>query len=80
MVYEDKTSKDKPGLVMEFSKDGQVLGNVPAALGAPDAQGRIQFVTTAPIAKLDPGDYQVRFIAKQGDEAAVESVTFTLEP
>jgi VWFA-related protein len=80
VVYEDKTNKDKPGLVMEFSKDGQVLGNVPAALGAPDAQGRIQFVTTAPIAKLDPGDYQVRFIAKQGDEAAVESVTFTLEP
>ena len=80
VVYADKSSTEKPNLVMEFSKDGQVLGNVPAQLGAADPQGRIQYVATAPLASFDPGSYQVRFLAKQGSEGAAETVSFTLEP
>ncbi len=80
VVYADKSSADKPALSMEFSRDGQVLGNVPAQLGAADARGRIQFVATAPLSSFEPGSYQVRFLAKQGSEGAAETVSFTLEP
>jgi VWFA-related protein len=80
VVYANKANSDKPALVMEFSKDGQVLGKVPAELGAADAQGRIQYVATAPLASFEPGNYQVRFLAKQGNEGAAETVSFTLEP
>ncbi len=80
VIYADKANTEKPALRMVFSRDGQELGGGMAPLGPADAQGRIQYVATAPIAKFEPGDYQVRFIAQQGKEAAVESVTFKLEP
>ncbi len=80
VVYADKTLADKPSLAMEFSREGKVLGTVAAPLGDADAQGRIQYVATAPLASFEPGNYQVRFFAKQGTEGAAESVSFTLEP
>ena len=80
VIYSDKSNAEKPALRMVFSKDGQELGGGVAPLGPADAQGRIQYVATAPIGKFEPGDYQVRFIAQQGKEAAVESVTFKVEP
>ncbi len=79
VIYPDKNNPEKPQLIMEFSKDGQVLGNGTPQLGDPDAQGKIQYIADAPLAKLDPGNYQIRFIAKQGTEAAQESVSFTIE-
>jgi VWFA-related protein len=80
VVYSDKTNADKPALRMEFSKDGQPLGKTAAPLGAADAQGRIPFMTTVPLAQFQPGYYEVRLVATQGKEAAVETATFTLEP
>ena len=79
-IYPDKKNPLKPVLVMVFSKDGDVLGkaNGPQP-GDPDAQGRIQYVTTAPASALPPGNWNIRFIAQQGDETAEETVTFTLE-
>lgn len=79
VIYPNKANSEKPTLQMVFSKDGQVLGSGSPPLGNPDGQGRIQYVATAPLAQLSPGNYQVRFIAKQGDQVSDESVTFTLE-
>lgn len=79
VIYPSKQSSDKPTLEMQFSKDGQVLGSGSPPLGNPDAQGRIQYVATVPLAQLPAGDYQVRFIAKQGAQTSDESVTFTVE-
>ena len=78
-VYPDKTSKDKPTLTMEFSKDGKPLGAAKPDLTAPDAQGRIQYSARIPDAGFPPGDYSVRFVAEQGAEKADESVSFTIE-
>jgi VWFA-related protein len=80
VVYADKSIADKPSLAMEFSREGKVLGTVAAPLGEADAQGRIQYVATAPLNGFEPGSYQVRFFAKQGTEGAAETVSFTLEP
>jgi VWFA-related protein len=79
VIYPSKTSSEKPTLQMDFSKDGQVLGSGSPPLGNPDAEGRIQYVATVPLAQLPAGDYQVRFIAKQGSQTSDESVTFTVE-
>ena len=79
IVYPDKAVSAKPTLKMVFSRDGQVLGSGSVPLGDPDAHGRIQYVATAPLASLAPGDYQVQFVAQQGTETAIESTTFTLE-
>jgi VWFA-related protein len=78
VIYPDKASAEKPELIMQFSRDGQVIGNGRPAIGQPDAEGRIQYIADAPISKLGPGNYEVRFIAKQGAEAAQEFVTFTV--
>jgi hypothetical protein len=80
VIYADKSNTEKPALLMEFSKDGQTIGKIPVELGPADAQGRIQYMATAPLASFEPGNYQVRFIAKQGTEGAAETVSFTLEP
>lgn len=79
VIYPNKTTSEKPTLQMEFSKDGQVLGSGSPPLGAPDAQGKIQYVATVPLSQLPAGNYQVRFIAKQGTQTSDESVTFTVE-
>lgn len=78
-IYSDRKSTDKPTLRMEFSKDGTPLGAGSPVIGDADAQGRIQYIANAPIAKLEPGNYQVRFVARQGNEEASETVTFTIE-
>ncbi|HEV2349831.1 MAG TPA: VWA domain-containing protein [Terriglobia bacterium] len=79
VIYADKSVAAPPQLVMEFSRNGQVLGSGVAPLGPPDKDGRIQYIAMAPVAQLQPGDFTIRFIAKQGSESAVESASFTLQ-
>ena len=79
VVYPDPNTHQKPGLAMTFFKDGKALATESPELGSSDAKGRIQYVAAAPITQLQPGNYEVRFTAKQGSETAVEIVRFTLE-
>jgi len=79
VIYPDKNRPDKVQLSMQFSKDGEPLGAGSPPLPDPDAAGRIQYIATAPAEKLQPGNYQVLFLVKQGTEVARESATFTLE-
>jgi VWFA-related protein len=78
-IYPDPKNTEKTALRMEFSKDGTPLGAGSVPLGDVDAEGRIQYVANAPMSKLEPGNYQVRFVARQGNEEADETVTFTIE-
>lgn len=79
VIYTDKSVPAPPQLVMEFSRNGQVLGSGMAPLGPPDKDGRIQYIAMAPVAQLQPGNFTIRFIAKQGPETAVETASFTLQ-
>ncbi len=79
VIYPDSAIGGKSELAMEFSRDGQLIGGGTPPLGAPDEHGRIPYVATVPTAKLEPGNYRIRFVVKQGAETAEESVTFTLE-
>jgi hypothetical protein len=79
VIYPDKAESAKAQLSMQFSKDGEPLGAGSPPLPDPDAGGRIQYIATAPTDKLQPGNYQVVFLVKQGAEVVHESATFTLE-
>jgi len=79
IIYPDKKVSAAPQLVMEFSKDGQVLGSGSPQLSAPEKDGRIHYVATIPLASLPPGQFTIRFMVKQGSEAAEEPVSFTLQ-
>jgi VWFA-related protein len=79
VIYIDKNVSAPPQLVMEFSRNGKVLGTGLPQLRPPDKDGRIQYVAMAPTERLEPGNFTVRFIVKQGSETAVESAAFTLQ-
>jgi len=79
VIYPDKKVSTAPQLVMEFSKDGQVLGSGSPQLSGPEKDGRIHYVATIPLASLPPGQFTIRFMVKQGSEAAEEPVSFTLQ-
>jgi len=79
VVYPDKQQGAAPELIMEFTKDGQFLGRGKVPLGAPDKDGRIQYVAQVPVEQLSSGKYSVRFVVTQGNETADETVTFVLE-
>jgi len=79
VVYPDKTEAEKPRLAMAFSREGEALGSGSQELGEADEAGRIQYIATAPVDKLPPGNYQVEFRVKQGSQTVAESVSFTLD-
>jgi hypothetical protein len=80
VVYPNPQQKGvAPELTMEFTKDGQLLGSGPAPLSPPDKDGRIQYVAQVPVEQLPSGKYSVRFVVKQGNETADETVAFVLE-
>jgi VWFA-related protein/TonB family protein len=78
VVYPDKSLTASPQLVMEFSRNGKVLGAGSPALSPPDKNGRIPYLAVVPLASFQPGDFTVRAIAKQGSETVQESAAFTL--
>jgi len=63
---------EKPSLVMEFSRDGQVLGQGEAPLPAPDRNGRIPYIAQVPAAGWPAGQYEVRAVLMAGGKAAAE--------
>jgi len=79
VIYPDKSSSQPTRLSMEFSRNGQVLGNGSPELSKPDKDGRIQYVATVPVASLEPGEYTIRFDAMQGTETAWEVTKFILQ-
>ena len=79
VIYQDHDLPSSPKLALEFSKDGQLLGqtslDLPASTGV---EGRIPYLGTIPLASLNPGDYTIRFIVQQGSETAEESASLTV--
>jgi len=80
IVYPDTHSAAKPEMLIEFNRDGNAKRVAAVAMDAPDSQGRIQYVANAPIDQFAPGNYAVRFLVRQGAEAAEEDFALNLEP
>jgi hypothetical protein len=79
VIYTDKNVSAAPRLIMEFSRNGKVLGEGLPPLGFPDKDGKIQYVAMTPLERFEPGNFTVRFIVKQESETVEESASFVLK-
>lgn len=71
---------DKPTLLMELSKDGQVIAQAPLPLPAADARGLIPYLGALPLPKFPPGNYDLRLMTQLGATKAEEHTPFVVEP
>lgn len=70
----------RPSLVMEFSRDGQVLGKGEAPLPDPGKDGRIPYIAQIPASGWPAGQYEVRaLLIDGGRQAAEERLSFVIE-
>ncbi|MDQ3648696.1 MAG: VWA domain-containing protein [Acidobacteriota bacterium] len=80
IIYPAAGVAEQPQLALEFLLDGQAVSQAAPELPAPDGQGRIQYVMTAPLENFKPGRYEVRAVVRQGATAAEEHTFFTINP
>ena len=80
IVYPSAQSNDKLQVDLELSRGGRAIASAPVQLPAPDPTGRICYVGTISTAKLQPGRYQIRALARQGATAAEEFAFFSINP
>jgi VWFA-related protein len=66
-------------VLLEFLRDGQVVGQSLSPLPAPGEAGRAPFVATVPIQDLAPGRYEVRVLVKQAGLIANRSARFVID-
>lgn len=70
----------KPALRMEFSRDGQAVGQGEAPLPEPDREGRIAYIAQIPVGGWPAGQYDVRAVLVAGGRAvAEERLAFVIE-
>ncbi len=69
-------SAEKPELLMEFYSDGKLIARSPIQLDQPEADGRFPYVAVSDVSKLNPGDYEIRIVARQANTAAEERLNF----
>ena len=62
-----------PESFIELLQDGKPVAQLPMALGAADASGRIQQVGRLPLDQLPAGTYDLRAVVKQGGEQVFRS-------
>lgn len=78
VVYPAGGASEPPRLTLEFLRDGEVIARATPELPAPDAQGRIPYISTVPMETFKAGRYELRAIAQQGTRAVEEHAFFTI--
>src|SRR5262249_56610964 len=74
------SAAEKPRMTLEFARDGKAVGRAQPELPAPEADGRIRYVGTFPIASFPPGHYEVKVSLAQQDGSCEERAPFTIVP
>ncbi len=78
VVYPHPDVPYEPQLGLEFSQNGVVVGATQPQLPERDEQGNIPFVIRFPLDYFQPGTYQVRAVAQQGDTVAESVAEFVV--
>jgi hypothetical protein len=65
--------------MVEFLLDGKAVGGGAVELPPADEKGRIQYVLSTPAGSMKPGMYEVHAVVRQGQTAAEERTTVTIE-
>jgi VWFA-related protein len=70
----------RPGdVLLEFVRDGELVGQSLSPLPAAGAAGRAAFVSSVPMLDLPPGRYEARLLVKQGGLVTQRSAHFVLD-
>ncbi|HEY0379796.1 MAG TPA: VWA domain-containing protein [Pyrinomonadaceae bacterium] len=77
-VYPAAGAASRPQLRMEILRGGRAVAQLPLELPAPDQAGRIQYASAIPIEKFQPGDYELKLTADDGQNTATRSTHFTI--
>ncbi len=79
VVYPLAGGGDKPQLILEVLLDGQSIARGQIDLPVPDAQGKIPYIAKLPLDNFKTaGNYELRVIARQGQQAVEEHTFFTI--
>src|SRR5262245_9124517 len=79
-VYTAKGSAQGPNLTLEVLQNNKSVARVPLKLGAPDANGRIQYASALPLDSLNPGTYELKISVSDAKSTVTRSASFALEP
>lgn len=74
------TLAEQPTLTLEFYREGDLVARAPAELDRPGPDGRIPYLAVSDVSKLNPGEYELRVVARQGQTAAEERMNFHILP
>jgi hypothetical protein len=79
VIYPDATVAAMPEAFVEYLRDGQPIGRGAVEISPPDATGRIACLMSSAAENMPPGIYEVHAVVKQGNTAAEERTTVTIE-
>jgi VWFA-related protein len=76
VAYVPPGSQEPNDLLLEFSRDGQVISRAAPILPAPDDQGRIPYIARISAERFRAGRYEIRAELKAGGHSAAETCSF----
>jgi hypothetical protein len=69
-----------PKMLLEIIQGGRTVGQFSNTLPDPDQSGRIQYASAISLARLQPGDYELRATVSDGLSNAVRTERFVIQP
>ncbi len=79
-VYLPKGAADTPKLSLEILQSNQSIARLAASLPAPDASGRIQYLSALPLDKFPPGNYELKATIEESGQTLTRTSSFTVQP
>ncbi len=79
VVYPDPSVKTPPVANIEFLVGGAPVAKADLQLPAPDRDGRIPYVMSAPADKMPPAEYEIHVTVTQGNTKAEDRMKVTVE-
>lgn len=79
-VYPSTNTPAPPKLRIELFRDARSVAVSSVDLPAPDSSGRIQYASTLPLDRFQPGDYELKITARDQHSSMTRVEHFTLQP
>ena len=69
-----------PSAILSLVEQGAALATIPLALATVGKGGRLLVVVRVPLAKVNPGEYELAVTIGQGDSAQLRRTALIVEP
>ena len=79
VFYPGEGAAERPRAALEFFRDGQSVGKAALDLPQPEEAGMVPYVASLPMDNFEPGQYELRLIAIQGDSVVEEMTAFLVQ-